>query len=126
MLGSLTRGIALVIAPAQVILRRALYPRRWAWAAIIPRVRGDAQLMRTGLLCVWTSLTARHGRVWSSQGGVLELPPEGQVKSISLDLPYRADGVDRAMRVTVRVKRMASEGAETTPPDWQTGPDLGS
>jgi hypothetical protein len=108
-LGRLLYGTAAVLAPAWVLLRRCLYPRRWAWAAVIPRIRGNAELVRTGLLCVWTGLGARRGRVWSSHTGTLALPPEGQTKSIDLDLPYRIDSVDRTMRVTVRVRKMVAE-----------------
>ncbi len=125
--GALWRGAAFVVALVQDVLRRAVYPRRWAWAAIIPRIRGDARLVRTGLLCVWTGLGARRGRAWSSQGGPLDLPPEGQVKSVNMDLPYRVDGVDRAMRVTIRVRRVVSDEPETTATGWQeAGPELGS
>jgi len=125
--GALMRGLACVVAPIQDVVRHAVYPRRWAWAAIIPRVRGDARVVRTGLLCVWTGLGARGGRAWSSQGGSLNLPMEGQVKSINMDLPYWADGVDRAMRVTIRVRRIVSDDAETTTAGWQeAGPEVGS
>ena len=108
-LGRFLQGTAAVIAPIRVLLRRSLYPRRWAWAAIIPRIRGNAALVRTGLLCVWTGLGTRRGRAWSSQAGSLALPDEGQTRSIDLDLPYRIDSVDRTMRVTVRVRRMMAE-----------------
>jgi hypothetical protein len=106
--GALGRGLAFIVAPIQVLLRRALYPRRWAWTAVIPRTRGDARSVRTGLLCVWTGLGARDGRVWSCQDGLLSLPPEGQVKAVHLDLPYRVDNVNRTMRVTVRIQRTTS------------------
>jgi hypothetical protein len=112
-LGRLLQGVAAVVAPIRVLLRRGLYPRRWAWATIIPRIRGNAALVRTGLLCVWTGLGARRGRVWSSQAGSLALPDEGQTRSIDLDLPYRIDSVDRTMRVTVRVRRMGAEEIRT-------------
>lgn len=111
-LGRFLQGTAAVIAPIRVLLRRSLYPRRWAWAAIIPRIRGNTALVRTGLLCVWTGLGTRRGRVWSSQAGSLALPDEGQTRSIDLDLPYRIDSVDRTMRVTVRVRRMGAEEAQ--------------
>lgn len=128
LVGAFMRGIACVVAPIQDVVRHAVYPRRWAWAAIIPRVRGDARVVRTGLLCVWTGLGARDGRAWSSQGGPLDLPMEGQVKSINMDLPYRAEGVDRSMRVTIRVRRMGTDAAETTTSaDWQeAGPETSS
>jgi hypothetical protein len=113
-LGRFLQGAAAVVAPIRVLLRRSLYPRRWAWAAIVPRIRGNAALVRTGLLCVWTGLGARRGRVWSSQAGSLTLPDEGQTRSIDLDLPYRIDSVDRTMRVTVRVRRMGAEEIRTT------------
>ncbi len=106
--------VAAVVAPVCVLLRRSLYPRRWAWATVIPRLRGNAALVRTGLLCVWTGLGARRGRVWSSQAGTLALPEEGQTKSIHLDLPYRIDSMDRTMRVTVRVRRMVAEEVRAT------------
>jgi hypothetical protein len=115
--GVLSRFLAVaaaVAAPLWVLLRRSLYPRRWAWAAIIPRIRGNAALVRTGLLCVWTGLGARRGRVWSSQAGSLALPDEGQTKSINLDFPYRIDSMDRTMRVTVRVRRMVAEEVRAT------------
>lgn len=123
--GAVGRAMACVVAPIRDIVRHAVYPRRWAWAAIIPRVRGDARVVRTGLLCVWTGLGAKGGRAWSSQGGPLDLPMEGQVKSINMDLPYRAEGVNRTMRVTIRVRRMGVEAAEpTTSEDWQeAGPE---
>jgi hypothetical protein len=113
LVGRLLEGVALLVAPIRVLLRRGLYPRRWAWAAVVPRVRGNTALERTGLLCVWTGLGARRGRVWSSQAGSLALPEEGQTRSINLDLPYRIDSVDRTMRVTVRVRRMGAEEVRT-------------
>ena len=97
---------ALIVGPLRVLLRRALCPRRWAWMAVIPRIRGDARSVRTGLMCVWTGPGARGGRVWSCQDGSVPLPPEGQVKTIHLDLPYRVDHVNRTMRVAVRIGRM--------------------
>jgi hypothetical protein len=106
--------VAAVVAPIRVLLRRSLYPRRWAWATVIPRLRDNTALVRTGLLCVWTGLGARRGRVWSSQAGTLTLPEEGQTKSINLDLPYRIDSMDRTMRVTVRVRRMVAEEVRAT------------
>lgn len=126
-LGVLLMAAAFVAGPIRVLLRRALFARRRAWTAIIPRIRGDAQRVHTGLLCVWTGPGARRGRAWSSQGGLLDLPQEGQSKSINLDLPYQADGIDRNMRVTVRVRRLASEEMETTAPGWQqTSSELSS
>jgi hypothetical protein len=98
---------AMIVGPILVILRRALYPRRWAWTAVIPRVRGDARSARTGLMCVWTGFGARGGRMWSCQDGSSLLPPEGQVKTVHLDLPYRVDNVNRTMRVAIRIRRMA-------------------
>ncbi len=98
---------AMIVGPIRVLLRRALSPRRWAWMAVIPRVRGDARSARTGLMCVWTGLGARGGRVWSCQDGSGRLPSEGQVKTMYLDLSYRADNVNRTMRVAIRIRRMA-------------------
>jgi hypothetical protein len=118
-LGTFVRSLAFVAGPLRVLLRRAVYARRWAWAAIMPRVRGDVRRVRTGLVCVWTGLGARRGRAWSSQSGPIELPGEGRTGFISMDLPYEADRVDRTMRVTVRVRRMASGSMETTAPGWQ-------
>lgn len=113
-LGRLLEGVAALVAPVWVLLRRSLFPRRWAWATVVPRIRGQAASARTGLLCVWTGLGARRGRVWSSQAGSLKLPEEGQTRQINLDLPYRIDSVDRTMRVTVRVRRMGTEELRTT------------
>jgi len=107
------RGAAALAAPVSVLLRRSLYPRRWAWATVTPRVRSDAALVRTGLLCVWTGLGARHGRLWSSQAGSLALPPEGQTRTLHLDLPYRIDHVDRTLRVTIRAHRVIARDIET-------------
>lgn len=98
---------AWIVGPIRVFFRRALYPRRWAWTAVIPRIRGDARSVRTGLMCVWTGLGARSGRMWSCQDGSMALPPEGQVKTVHLDLPYRVDNVNRTMRVAIRIGRMA-------------------
>jgi hypothetical protein len=122
---ALLQGVALVAGPLHVLLRRVFLARRCAWAAIIPRIRGNVRHMHTGLVCVWTGLRARRGRIWSSQGGAFEPPPERQVKSINLDLPYQVDNVDRTIRVTVRVRRMASEERAMTAPGWQAaGSDL--
>ena len=99
--------LALIAGPLRVLLRRALCPRRWAWMAVIPRVRGDARSVRTGLMCVWTGLGARGGRVWSEHDGSQRLPEDGQVKAVHLDLAYRVDNVDRKMRVTIRIGRMS-------------------
>jgi hypothetical protein len=98
---------ALIAGPIRVFLRRTLCPRRRAWMAVIPRVRGDARSARTGLMCVWTGPGARSGRVWSCQDGSGPLPPEGQIKTVYLDLPYRVDGVNRTMRVAIRIRKMA-------------------
>lgn len=100
-------ALALIIGPLRVLLRRALCPRRWAWTAVIPRVRGDGRSVRTGLMCVWTGLGARRGRVWSDRDGSQRIPEDGQVGAVHLDLAYRADNVDRKMRVTVRIGRIA-------------------
>ena len=113
LLGRFLETVAALVAPVWVLLRRSLYPRRWAWATVVPRIRGNAASARTGLLCVWTGLGARRGRVWCSQAGSLKLPEEGQTRSINLDLPYRIDSVDRTMRVTVRVRRMGAEEVRT-------------
>jgi hypothetical protein len=99
-------ALATVVGPVRVFLRRILCPRRWAWMAVIPRVRGDAKAVRTGLMCVWTGLGARGGRVWSEHDGSQRLPEDGQVKAVHMDLAYRADNVDRKMRVTVRIGRI--------------------
>ena len=99
--------VALIAGPIWVFLRRALCPRRWAWTAVIPRIRGDVRSVRTGLMCVWTGLGSRGGRVWSCQDGSIPLPPEGQVKTLHLDLPYSVDNVNRTMRVAIRIGRMS-------------------
>jgi len=109
--GALARGLAPLAALGQVFLRRALYPRRWAWTAVTPRTRGDVRSARTALMCVWTGLGARGGRVWSSGKGSSHLPQEGQVKAVHLDLPYRVDGVGRTMRVTVRMQRTTPQSS---------------
>jgi hypothetical protein len=114
LLGRFLEGIAAVVAPVWVLLRRSLYPRRWAWATVVPRVRDNTAAARTAFLCVWTGLGARRGRVWSSQAGSLKLPEEGQTRSINLDLPYQVGSMDRTMRVTVRVHRMGTEEVRTT------------
>jgi len=105
--GKLLRPLATVIAPVKVLIRRGLFPRRWAWALITPKTAGHVQGVRQGLLCVWTNPFARTGRAWSSEVGSFELPADGQVKSITLDLPYRMDGVTRNMRVSVKIRKMA-------------------
>jgi hypothetical protein len=98
--------LAFIAGPVRVLLRRTLYPRRWAWTAVIPRVRADARSVRTGLMCVWTGLGARKGRVWSQRDGSQRLPDDGQVKTVHMDLPYRVDNVSRTMRVTIRIGRL--------------------
>jgi hypothetical protein len=98
--------LAFIAGPVRVLLRRALYPRRWAWTAVIPRVRADARSVRTGLMCVWTGLGARRGRVWSQRDGSQRLPEDGQVKMVHMDLPYRVDNVSRTMRVTIRIGKL--------------------
>lgn len=105
--GKLLRPLATVLAPVKVLIRRCLFPRRWAWALIAPKTAGHVQGVRQGLLCVWTNPFARTGRAWSSEVGSFDLPAEGQVKSITLDLPYRMDGVTRKMRVSVKIRKMA-------------------
>ena len=122
----LVSALAALVAAGGVILRRALYPRRWAWAAIMPRIRGDARQVHTELLCVWTGLGARTGRAWSSQSGQVELPRDGEIRTIDLELPYRVEDVDRTMRVTVRIRRTASKEVEAVPPGWQEGTDFES
>ncbi|HNY79264.1 MAG: vWA domain-containing protein [Sedimentisphaerales bacterium] len=92
------------IASAGVVLRRAVCPRRWAWALITPRIGAGARHVEKGLLCVWTGPLARRGRVWSDQTGAIPIPNPGQAASISLDLPYQMDGTARSIRVSVRIR----------------------
>ncbi len=98
--------LGFLVGPVWVLLRRVLCPRRWAWTAVIPRVRGDARSVRTGLMCVWTGLGARSGRVWSQRDGSQRLPEDGQVKMVHMDFPYRVDNVSRTMRVTIRIGKL--------------------
>ena len=49
LVGRSLEGVAALVAPIWVLLRRSLYPRRWAWASVVPRIRGNAALARTGL-----------------------------------------------------------------------------
>jgi len=101
-------ALAVVVAFASVSVRRCLYPRRWAWTLITPKIAGGAQHVGKGLVCVWTSPFVRKGRAWSSGTGLFDLPGEGQARSITLELPYQMGGSVRTMRVGVRITRMAS------------------
>ncbi len=100
-------ALAAVLASAGVLLRRAFYPRRWAWALITPRIGGTRSVQK-GLLCLWTGPLARKGRLWSSQTGPVQVPANGQVVSITLDLAYEIETTRRSMRVTVRIMNTAA------------------
>lgn len=106
-----TRPKPLVVASAAagVILRRAIYPRRWAWALITPKIGAGAEHVQKGLLCVWTGPFARQGRAWSSQSGAIALPGKGQASSIALDLGYDMAGTTRSIRVNVRLRNGAPQ-----------------
>ncbi len=98
------KPLVAVLVSAGVLLRRAVYPRRWAWALITPRIGGGVRHAQKGLLCVWTGPLVRKGRVWSQQTGAIPIPGAGQATSITLDLPYRMDGAARSIRVSVRIR----------------------
>jgi hypothetical protein len=112
--GKLLRCLAVIVAPAWVLLRRCALPRWWAWILVTPKTGSDSQRARSGLLCVWTSPFAK-ARAWSSETGSFDLPAEGQTKSITLDLPYQMDGSKRSMRVSVRFRKVTPEGASAVP-----------
>jgi hypothetical protein len=109
--GRLLRCLALVVAPVRVLVRRCVLPRWWAWALITPKTGSDKGRTQSGLLCVWTSPLAR-ARAWSSETGSFELPGKGQAKSITLDLPYQIEQSRRTMRVSVKLRNTAPEGAD--------------
>jgi hypothetical protein len=109
--GKLVPGLASVVAVVKVLARRCLLPRRWAWALIAPKPGGHARHAHQGLLCVWTSPFARKAQAWCSEGGLFDLPADGQAKSITLDLSYQLDGVTRTMRVSVKIRKAAPSGA---------------
>jgi len=113
-LGRFLGWLAIGVAGATVLIRRCLYPRRWAWALITPKLGGSSRYVRKGLVCVWTSPLARKGRLWSSETGLLDLPAEGQAKSITLELAYRMGPSARTMRVGIRIRKMAPDGAKRT------------
>ncbi len=106
-----------MLSSAGVLLRRAFYPRRWAWALITPRV-GGARRVEKGLLCLWTGPLTRKGRLWSSQTGAVQVPGNGQVVTLTLDLPYQIETTWRSMRVTIRIMNTAarSEVEKFDPP----------
>jgi hypothetical protein len=83
-----------VVASAGVVLRRAVYPRRWVWALITPRIGTGARHVEKGLLCVWTGPLARQGRVWSGQTGAIPIPSPGQAASDQSG-PALSDGRNR-------------------------------
>ena len=111
--GKLLHCLALVVAPVQVLARRCALPRWWAWSLITPKTASGKGRAQSGLLCVWTSPFAR-ARGWSSETGAFELPEKGQAKSITLDLPYLMDQSRRTMRVSVKFRNTAPEGADAT------------
>ncbi|HPC94029.1 MAG TPA: vWA domain-containing protein [Sedimentisphaerales bacterium] len=111
--GGLKPLVAVLVA-AGVLLRRGVYPRRWAWALITPRIGPGVRHVRKGLLCVWTGPLARRGRLWSRQTGTIPIPGPGQAASISLDLPYRMDGTARSIRVSVRIRNGEPPAAPET------------
>ena len=108
--GKALQPLAPAVALVGVLLRRGLLPRRWAWALITPKTAGNVQYVGQGLLCVWTHPFARSGRAWSSAVGSFDLPGDGQVKSITLELPYRMEGMARSMRVSVKIRKAAPPG----------------
>jgi hypothetical protein len=123
--GKLLQPLAPVVALAKVLLRRGLLPRRWAWALITPKTAGNVQYVGQGLVCVWTHPFAKSGRAWSSAVGSFDLPGDGQVKSITLELPYRMDGTARSMRVSVKIRKATFPGpSQTDEGPYDVDPEL--
>ncbi len=114
------RPLVVTFVAAGVILRRAVLPRRWAWALITPRIGAGVGRVQKGLLCVWTGPLARKGRVWSSQGGSTSIPEKGQAVSIALDLGYEMGGMSRSIRVSVKIRNGAPQ-TEERPTDADFG-----
>jgi hypothetical protein len=94
-----------LLGSVSVLVRRWLYPRRWAWFGITPKVGKEAENVRTELLCVWTGVKSRAGRLWSSQAGILELPRRGETRVIRVELSFTIDSVARKMLVAIRIRR---------------------
>lgn len=118
--GNGLRPFTVMLTTMGVILRRAAYPRRWAWALLTPRIGSGVTHVQKGLFCIWTGPLTRKGRAWSSQSGVIAIPEKGRSASIALDLAYEMAGAARSIRVSVRI-RNGTPQTEERPTDADFG-----
>lgn len=114
------KPITVMLTAMGVILRRAVYPRRWAWALLTPRIGSGVTHVQKGLFCIWTGPLTRKGRAWSSQSGIVAIPEKGRSASIALDLAYEMAKVARSIRVSVKIRNGAPQ-TEEKPTDVDFG-----
>jgi hypothetical protein len=79
--------------------------RRRLWLTVRPEADRTATHVQTALICVWTGIGRKRGMLWSSQGGVMDLPDAGDTAELALNLTYRAGGNEMAAPVTVCIRR---------------------
>ncbi len=118
--GNGLRLFTVMLTTMGVILRRAVYPRRWAWALLTPRIGSGVTHVQKGLFCIWTGPLTRKGRAWSSQSGITAIPEKGRSASIALDLAYEMARVARSIRVSVKIRNGAPQ-TEERPTDADFG-----
>ncbi|MEN6333959.1 MAG: hypothetical protein ABFE01_06825, partial [Phycisphaerales bacterium] len=88
-----------------VSLSRLFGVRRRQWITIRPEVDRSAKQVQTALMCVWTGVGKKHGALWSSQGGLMDLPNSGETAEVGLNLTYRVNGSELTAPVTVCIRR---------------------
>jgi len=100
-----TRSRVRFMAWPAVSLSRLFGVRRRQWITIRPEVDRAAKQVQTALMCVWTGVGKKRGALWSSQGGLMDLPDPGETAEVGLNLTYRVNGNELTAPVTVCIRR---------------------
>jgi len=86
-----------------VLLRRLFLPRRRLCISVRPMVDSAARDVQMALVCLWTGPGRRHGALWSSRHGVIDLShTQTEDKEVEFNLTYRVD--PDPDKITVPVK----------------------
>jgi hypothetical protein len=79
--------------------------RRRLWITVRPEVDASATNVQTARMCVWTGVGNKDGALWSSQGGLMDLPSAGETAELGLNLTYQVGGNEMSAPVTVCIRR---------------------
>ncbi len=75
-----------------VLFRRLFLPRRRLCISVRPTVDSAARDVQMALVCLWTGPKRRHGALWSSMNGVIDLSrTRTEDQELELHLSYRVD-----------------------------------